>query len=81
LLDEWYDLHPAPRAQQSVDAWDTAHNFVAVALRQAAGCDQALVATLAAGQVSECGDALFLGGVEEPARIDNEQVSRVWIGG
>ncbi len=60
-LDQFDDVHPAPRAQDAVDARHLAGDFDAVALGQAAGGDQQLALALLSRQLFQHLERLFPG--------------------
>ena len=71
-VDHLDNIHPAPRAQDAINARHLADHLRAVALGQAAGRDQQLPGALVRCQLAQHLQRLFPGRADEAAGIDDQ---------
>ena len=69
--NERYNVHPATRADDSINAGNPLHNLVTVALGHAAGSDQHLVGAFDLCQIAQCRYGFLASTLDEATGIDN----------
>jgi hypothetical protein len=75
LLDQVNDIHPATRANKTIDAWHCLDELTRAALGVAPGSDDTLSRPPLFHELLQYGTRLLPRWLDESARIDDQQVS------